>query len=120
MNALEIHEQAERIADPEARRRFLDEACRGDDALRARVEAMLGIGTVPDAFLGRPVLDRPAAAAAAPTDESVNGGAPGTPTATDPLLGAMIGGVRLERLVGRGGSTPARRRPPAVPSRSRS
>lgn len=103
MNALEIYEQAERITDPERRRRFLDESCGGDAALRARVEAMLGIAAVPESFLGRAVFDPP-------TWQPPTGAEPAADRLTrepagsgDPLLGAVIGGVKLERLVGRGG-----------------
>lgn len=56
MNALEICEQARRIDDAESRRRYLAEACGGDAALRCRLESMLGIGSVPESFLGSPVV----------------------------------------------------------------
>jgi hypothetical protein len=46
MNALEIHDVAQAIAEPSARRRYLDEACAGDNGLRQRVEAMLDINGV--------------------------------------------------------------------------
>jgi hypothetical protein len=53
MNALEIHDVAQAIAEPSARRRYLDKACAGDNGLRQRVEAMLDInGVVEEALPG--------------------------------------------------------------------
>ena len=43
MSPLEIHDAALAIHSPEARRRYLNEACDGDEVLLRRVEAMLGI-----------------------------------------------------------------------------
>jgi len=43
MSPLDIHDAALAIDAADARRRYLDEACGGDEALRRRVEAMLGI-----------------------------------------------------------------------------
>ena len=57
MNEIEIHDEALRITDPDARRAYLDRACGGDGTLRARVEAMLGITEVPESFLGKPLVD---------------------------------------------------------------
>src|SRR5262245_18991966 len=51
--ALEKSTPAERAA-------FLDEACAGDAALRARVEALLGSHTGAGSFLGTPAVQRPA------------------------------------------------------------
>lgn len=48
MSPLEIHDTAQAIIDIEARRCYLDEVCKGDDALRARVEAMLDIESMTD------------------------------------------------------------------------
>ena len=90
MNALEIYNQAEEITDPAARRRYLDEACRGDVALRARVEEMLGLSTVPAEVL--PDLSQFLADPRGPGD-----------AAPDPWIGYTVGGVRLERVVGHGG-----------------
>jgi len=43
MSPLDIHDAALAIESADARRRYLDEACRGDETLRRRVEAMLCI-----------------------------------------------------------------------------
>ena len=43
MSPLDIHDAALEIDSANARQRYLDEACGGDEALRRRVEAMLGI-----------------------------------------------------------------------------
>ena len=99
MNALEIYEQAKQITDPESRRSFLDSACAGDTALRRRVEAMLGITAVPEGFLGKPLVDGGDGRAASSVDMVQVGASP----QPDALLGALIGGVNLERLVGQGG-----------------
>ena len=90
MNALDIYNQAEEITDPAARRRYLDEACRGDVALRARVEEMLGLSTIPAEVL--PDLSQVLADPRGPSD-----------AAPDPWIGYTVGGVRLERVVGHGG-----------------
>jgi hypothetical protein len=43
MSPFDIHDAALAIPSTEARQRYLDEACGGDEHLRRRVEAMLGI-----------------------------------------------------------------------------
>ena len=47
----------------EERDRYLNEACKGDDAFRSRVEALLRAYEQAGDFLGRPAADRPAKAA---------------------------------------------------------
>src|SRR5437016_595986 len=50
---------------PEDRDRYLDEACKGDNELRRRVEALLQAYEQAGDFLGKPAADRPARAAQA-------------------------------------------------------
>jgi len=94
MNPLEIHDKALSIIDPESRREYLDQACGGDSLLRGRVEAMLGISEFPPD-------DDPPNESAGPghgdTEESES------PRGRDPLLGQSVGGVKLVRLINKGG-----------------
>lgn len=90
MNPLEIYNQAAEITDPAARRRYLDEACGEDAALRRRVEEMLGLPTVPPDQRHGPW--------------EIGGGVRGPgPAAPDPWIGSTVGGVRIEYEIGRGG-----------------
>jgi len=60
MNELEIHDAALAITDLEARRKYLDEACRGDSAVRGKVEAMLAVNELgPDPWPPRPISPGP-------------------------------------------------------------
>jgi serine/threonine-protein kinase len=68
--------QALEKADPAQRAAFLDEACAGDPALRARLEALLGSHERAGSFLKPPVLARP--------------GGP-----TDPISGEPEGGMGI-------------------------
>jgi len=69
---------------PEARDRFLDEACGGDVALRVEVESLLHADSNRGGFLAAPadpaVLERP-----------------------DPLIGRSVGAWRIVERIGRGG-----------------
>lgn len=53
VSPLAIHDTASAIDDPQARRRYLDGVCQGDQDLRQRVEAMLHLKDVPEAALPR-------------------------------------------------------------------
>jgi len=97
MNPLEIHDAALAITDPESRRRYLDEACGGDADVLGRVEEMLGISAVPTELLGRQMF-----AATMPLPGTDTPHAP-VSAGADPLLGTVIGGVTLQRVVGQGG-----------------
>lgn len=104
MNALEIYEIARGIGDPEARRRYLDEACRNDVGLRSRVEAMLDVPDGTESFLRQPVLDVTSTLDPESRDAPA-GGSSSSPRSAPPdhLVGAVVGGVLLERVVGQGG-----------------
>jgi len=98
MNVLEIYEQAQLIADSELRMAFLASACAGNDALRARVVAMLGMAAIPEEFLGN------AAVRGGETDAAGGTCPVGAPSPRpDAMVGAVVGGVRIERPVGHGG-----------------
>src|SRR5947207_1098905 len=74
---------------PEERVRYLDEACKGDNELRRRVEALLQAYEQAGDFLGRPVAGRPARAAQA------------FPAGEKP--GDRIGHYKLLQQIGEGG-----------------
>jgi len=73
---------------PERRAAFLDEACAGDGALRARVERLLTAADEPSGFLDAPTLDRAAAGATAGPGEQV---------------GDVIDRYKLLEVIGEGG-----------------
>src|SRR5262245_19460907 len=54
------------LADPAARAAYLDMECRGDAALRARVEALLRAHDQPDSLLDAPAVARLASAEGGP------------------------------------------------------
>ena len=74
---------------PQARPAFLDQACGGDDSLRAEVESLIRAHDS-----GANVLDRSAA--------ELLGTSPEPPPETD-WVGRRIGPFRIERLIGTGG-----------------
>lgn len=81
--------------DPAARGRFLDEACRGDEAARARVEAILQSD--------EPTVDHALAPGAVSSADTV---AAGAGVARAPLLegpGTTLGPYRLLERIGQGG-----------------
>ena len=84
MSEREIFTAARDIADPAARAAYLDAACAGDAALRARVEALLRADARPDSLLDVPAV-APPEPGSAPTRafRARRGGAPGDgPTRT--------------------------------------
>ncbi|MCI0380130.1 MAG: serine/threonine protein kinase, partial [Gemmataceae bacterium] len=80
------------IDDPDKRTAYLEQACGGDPALRARVDELLQAHAQPGQFMDEPVINQPGAYA--PTLE-VRGVAE-TP-------GAMIGKYKLIEQIGEGG-----------------
>lgn len=90
-----IAQAARARTDPAARGRFLDEACRGDEAVRARVEAIL--------LADDPTVDAPSSPAAMSSDETVAADDAGRRA---PLLegpGTVLGPYRLLERIGQGG-----------------
>ncbi len=85
------------VSAAEDRQRFLDEACAGDAALRARVDALLRAGAEAGSFLDRPAegLAATSAHAARPPDERSAGPAEGP--------GTVIGPYKLIEPIGEGG-----------------
>ena len=58
MNERKLFESALEIADPQARQAFLDGACQGDEALRAKVDALLKSHAAAGSFLDIPAADQ--------------------------------------------------------------
>jgi eukaryotic-like serine/threonine-protein kinase len=93
------------LPDPTARAAYLDAACGGDAALRARVEALIRSHDNAGSFLAAPAVTAPApgpaatrAFAAAPGAEaSRTGGTPG-PDADDEALGFLAPPQRPDSL----------------------
>jgi serine/threonine protein kinase len=103
MNAIsqreeELFDAARNIADPAARRAFLDGACDGDPALRGRIDNLLKAAAAAEDFFaeGRTVVTAPANVLAFP---------PG-PAADQPgeePIGTRIGRYKLLEKIGEGG-----------------
>src|SRR5262245_60104216 len=83
-----IFHAARDIPDPDRRREYVREACGGDEARIAHVEALLAAADAPDSFLDRPAGSDPAGT----TDQPVVEG-PGT----------IIGPYKLLEEIGEGG-----------------
>src|SRR5262249_53433932 len=83
-----IFHAARDIPGPERRRGYVREACGGDEARIAHVEALLAAADAPDSL-----LDRPAGSALGATI--------GRPTAESP--GTVIGSYKLLEQIGEGG-----------------
>jgi serine/threonine protein kinase len=83
-----IFHAARDIPDPERRRAYVREACGGDEALIAHIEALLAAADTPDSLLDRPAGSNPVATIGQPTTES-----PGT----------LIGPYKLFQQIGEGG-----------------
>ena len=83
-----IFHAARDIPDPDRRREYVREACGGDEARIAHVEALLAAADGPDSLLDRPAAGTPVATIDQPTTES-----PGT----------VIGPYKLIEQIGEGG-----------------
>jgi eukaryotic-like serine/threonine-protein kinase len=83
-----IFHAARDIPDPDRRREYVREACGGDEARIAHVEALLAAADAPDSLLDRPAGGNPVATTDQPTPES-----PGT----------VIGPYKLIQEIGEGG-----------------
>ena len=84
----EIFHVARKIPDPEARAKYLDQICSGDQRLSERVEALLQVHDQEQAFLQSARVDPPPTAEAASLAERP---------------GATIGRYRLMEQIGEGG-----------------
>ena len=93
------------LGDPEARRAFLDQVCRGNEGLRARLERLMAVAEEADEFFKARVLPPAKAKLVA---AAVAAGA--RPTAEEPLgaeaqaeTNVLIGRYRLLHRIGEGG-----------------
>jgi WD40 repeat protein/serine/threonine protein kinase/tetratricopeptide (TPR) repeat protein len=83
-----IFHAARDIPDPDCRQNYIREACGGDEARIAHVEALLAVADAPDTLLDRPAWSDPVAITDRPATES-----PGT----------VIGPYKLIEQIGEGG-----------------
>jgi serine/threonine protein kinase/Flp pilus assembly protein TadD len=83
-----IFHAAREIPDPEALRKYIREACAGDEPRIAHIEALLAAAEGPDSLLDRPAAGNPMATIDQPATES-----PGT----------VIGSYKLVEQIGEGG-----------------
>src|SRR3954470_18410277 len=88
MNEEEVFHQALARGSPDEREAYLEQACAGDAALRAAVEALLRANEGASGF-----LDQPAPAPAATAEEQPPGERPG----------ALVGPYKLLEQIGEGG-----------------
>ncbi len=89
--------RAREIPAPEDRQRFLDEACAGKPALRARVEGLLRAGADAGSFLERPAEELGGTGAFAPGRQDERTSAP------QESPGTLIAPYKLLELIGEGG-----------------
>src|SRR5262245_19147509 len=87
MNDEEIFHQAQARTDPAKRAAYLDEACAGDPALRASVEALLRASVGASGFLARPAPG-PGATVDSPAREGTS---------------SVVGPYKLVQEIGEGG-----------------
>ncbi len=87
MNEREVFIAALQKESAAERRAYLDEVCRGDEALRQGVEALLAVHERAGSF-----LEHPLSAPAATTDDRIQ-----------EKLGTVIGSYRLMEQIGEGG-----------------
>ena len=90
-----IVQGARERTDPVARGEYLDEACRGDEALRARVEAILQAD--------EPTVDHASAPGGATSDETLPAADGGRRTSLLEGPGSRLGPYRLLERIGEGG-----------------
>jgi hypothetical protein len=97
-----VFDAARQLKDPAERKAFLDHACAGDDALRARVEELLAIKTDAENFFteGKVALRQTVADSAAASDAA---GSPPRNLAAEEQPGNRIGPYKLLQKIGEGG-----------------
>jgi serine/threonine protein kinase len=83
-----IFHAARAISDPDRRREYVREACGGDEARIADIEALLAAADGPDSLLDQPAAGPPVASIERPTTES---------------SGTVIGPYKLLQQIGQGG-----------------
>jgi len=101
----ELFDEARRLADPAARRDFLDRACDGDAALRVRIETLVEAAHEAERFFTESgtALTLPPAPLASTRGATASLG-PGAPTVTgEEPVGTRIGRYKLLQKIGEGG-----------------
>jgi len=97
-NERAISEAAIQIPDPTERARYVEQACRGDESLRVKVEELLRLAAEKTTDLLPPEVGSPV-----PKPGSPGNGSSRSSRSSDPLIGQSIGGVKLVRLINEGG-----------------
>src|SRR5262249_4337737 len=100
-----VFDAARKVADPIERRAFLDRACAGDAALRARVEELLAIKTDAESFFaeGNSAWRQAAADAATAAGAPPPGDSPPRNLPAEEQAGSRIGPYKLLQKIGEGG-----------------
>ncbi len=93
----EIFAEAQKLATAPERKAYLDDACRGEDDLRARVEQLLSIQADAEKFFAEGK-----ASLVPPTNSGISRGQPPEFSAEEPP-GARIGRYKLLQKIGEGG-----------------
>ena len=118
MHERQLFESALELTDPQARQAFLDKACQGDQALRAKVDALLQSHATAGSFLDIPAADQMEPGIDSSTTNTIVG-APGDDSAVERASGeaefrkylqpatrpgwmGRLGHYEIEAILGRG------------------
>lgn len=101
----ELFDSARKLPDPAARRAFLERACDGDPALRARIEGLLEAEQAADRFFaeGSVLVTSALTLPVTPGEPWSSGGAGNAHSPGEEPIGSRIGRYKLLEKIGEGG-----------------
>src|SRR5512135_2281955 len=101
----ELYDAARKLSDPAGRRAYLDSACAGDPALRARVENLLALAAEAERFFteGGTALNVPLEQLQLPPRPRAPADAAAADGPGEEPVGARIGRYKLLEKIGEGG-----------------
>ena len=101
----DLFDEARRLGDPDARRKFLEESCTGDTALRTRIEDLLNSESEAEQFFtaSGPALNLPPAPLAPTIGAETSLGAGPATVVGEETIGTRIGRYKLVQKIGEGG-----------------